>query len=173
MEMSRQILLCVETNKKARTDYLYIKSVIKKYYQDDKKIIYRPVFMDSKTKYNSKDKVKEIKNKKTAYRGESIVIYFVDVDDYDISSVTKQLFDEIEKYCETMNYDFVYFSRDVEDVFLGNQIHDSDKVKKAEEFNRKNLIDGVKKVNLNVKTKKRHCSNIMIVFDKYWNRIKE
>lgn len=79
--MSKQILLCVETNKKARTDYLYIVATIKKYYIDDRKIIQRPIFLDSKTKYNAKDKVKEINKAIKEFSGETKVIYFIDVDD--------------------------------------------------------------------------------------------
>ncbi|XME02225.1 hypothetical protein QYZ88_016355 [Lachnospiraceae bacterium C1.1] len=74
--MSKQILLCVETNKHARTDYLYISSLIKRLYIDDKKIIYKPIFLDSKTKYNAKDKEKEIKEKIRAFNGETKVIFF-------------------------------------------------------------------------------------------------
>ena len=60
--MSRQILLCVESNNKARTDYQYIESTIKRFYIDDRKIRYRAIYLGSKTKYNAKDKVKEINN---------------------------------------------------------------------------------------------------------------
>lgn len=35
--MSKQILLCVETNSRARTDYKYIDATIKRFYEDDKK----------------------------------------------------------------------------------------------------------------------------------------
>lgn len=91
--MSKQILLCVETNKKARTDYLYIVATIKKYYIDDRKIIQRPIFLDSKTKYNAKDKVKEINKAIKEFSGETKVIYFIDVDDYNISAETQTLFD--------------------------------------------------------------------------------
>ena len=93
--MSKQILLCVETNKKARTDYLYIVATIKKYYIDDRKIIQRPIFLDSKTKYNAKDKVKEINKAIKEFSGETKVIYFIDVDDYNISAETQTLFDNI------------------------------------------------------------------------------
>ena len=34
--MSRQILLCVETNSKARTDYQYINETIHRFYVNDK-----------------------------------------------------------------------------------------------------------------------------------------
>ena len=58
--MSRQILFCVESNNKARTDYQYIEETLKRFYKVDRKIRYRAIYLGSKTKYNAKDKVREI-----------------------------------------------------------------------------------------------------------------
>ncbi|MCR5624801.1 MAG: hypothetical protein K6G11_06100 [Lachnospiraceae bacterium] len=168
--MSRQLLLCVETNNRARTDYKYIDATIKRFYQDEKKIIYRPIFLGSKTKYNAKDKVREIQSHIKRYPGETTVIYFVDVDDYDVSPSTKRLYDDIYQYCITNDYEFVFFTIDVEDVFLGNKVNDDDKVKKADEFTRKKLIEKVPEKNLRSNERKRHCSNILNVLDQFWNK---
>lgn len=168
--MSRQILLCVETNKRSRTDYKYIDAAIKRFYKDDKKIIYRPIFLESKTKYNAKDKVKEINKHIKKYPGDTTVIYFIDVDDYDINSETKKLFDEIISYCVLNRYEFVFFTNDVEDVFLGKRVRDDEKVKKADEFTRKKLIKSLPEENLRSSIRKKHCSNILNVMDKYWTR---
>lgn len=166
--MSKQILLCVETNKKARTDYLYIVATIKKYYIDDRKIIQRPIFLDSKTKYNAKDKVKEINKAIKEFSGETKVIYFIDVDDYNISAETQTLFDNIKHYCEEHEYEFVFFYKDVEDVYLGSSVRDDEKVKRAEEFKRKKLIENVKEENLRSDTFRKHTSNILRILDLYW-----
>ena len=168
--MSRQILLYVETNKTARTDYKYIDATIKRFYVNDRKIVYRPIFMESKTNYNSKDVVKEINAEIKKYPGKTDVIYCVDVDEYDISPETKKLYDNIEKYCSANDYQLVFFKRDIEDVYLGHSVSDSDKVKKAEEFTRKKMINGVKEVALTTKQHKNHASNILIVLDLFWKR---
>ena len=168
--MSRQILLCVESNNKARTDYQYIESTIKRFYIDDRKIRYRAIYLGSKTKYNAKDKVKEINNNIKKFPGETTIIYFIDVDDYDISQETKKLYDEIKEYCAKNNYEFVFFDRDVEDVYIGTQVQDSEKVSKVAEFKRKQLINTVDEAKLKVQTHKKHCSNILNVLDKYWKR---
>ena len=71
--MSRQILFCVESNNKARTDYQYIEETLKRFYKVDRKIRYRAIYLGSKTKYNAKDKVREInKNIKTFIRNSLI-----------------------------------------------------------------------------------------------------
>ena len=168
--MSKQILLCVETNKQARTDYIYIVATIKRFYNNDPKIIYRPIFLDSKTKYNAKDKVREINKAQKEYYGETKVIYFIDVDDYDISAETKTLYDNIETYCKEQGYDLVFFAKDVEDVYLGYQVSKGEKVKKAAEFTRKKLMETVKEQNLRSPIRKPHTSNILNVLDQYWTR---
>ena len=50
--MSRQILLCVETNSEARTDYQYINETIHRFYVNDPKISYK----ESKSMYASPKK---------------------------------------------------------------------------------------------------------------------
>lgn len=168
--MSRQVLFCVESNSKARTDYQYIESTIKRFYIDDRKIRYRAIYLGSKTKYNAKDKIREINDNIKKFPGETNVIYFIDVDDYDISQETKKLYDEIKKYCDKNGYDFVFFDKDVEDVYLRNPVSDKEKVSKVADFKRKQLINNVDEKKLTVDSHKRHCSNILNVLDKYWKR---
>lgn len=70
--MSRQILFCVESNNKARTDYQYIEETLKRFYKVDRKIRYRAIYLGSKTKYNAKDKVREINKNIKTFIGEII-----------------------------------------------------------------------------------------------------
>lgn len=171
--MSRQILLCVETNKTARTDYKYIDATIKRFYVNDRKIVYRPIFLETKTKYNAKDKVKEIKDAIKKYPGETSVIYFIDEDDYDVSSETQILYNNIKSYCESNGYELVFFKKDVEDVYLGQSVTKDEKVKKAEEFTRKKLIESVNESNLRSEIHRQHTSNILNVLDLFWTKKNE
>ena len=147
--MSRQILFCVESNNKARTDYQYIEETLKRFYKVDRKIRYRAIYLGSKTKYNAKDKVREINKNIKTFIGETTVIYFIDVDDYDTSYDTKKLYDDIE---------------------MGNSVKDKEKVSKVAEFKRKKMIENVDEFMLRMDYHKRHCSNILKVLDKYWQR---
>ena len=52
--MSRRLLFCVEATPQANTDYAYIKETIEHYYALDRRIVLRPIYMKSKTRYNSK-----------------------------------------------------------------------------------------------------------------------
>lgn len=103
--MSRQILLCVETNSKARTDYQYINETIHRFYVNDPKISYKPIFLESKSMYASPKKQKEIGKYIKAYPEDTTVIYFIDLDDYDTNYETKKLFEDIKKYCKTHAYE--------------------------------------------------------------------
>ena len=168
--MNRLVLLCVESNKTARTDYIYVNETIKRFYQRDRKTTIRPVFLAGKTNYNSKSVKKQISDQSNGYLGEIIVIYFIDTDNYDTSYDDKMKYDEIAKYCDENNYELVFFCRDVEEVFLGSRVTKDEKTKSAMKFVSSKGIEKVNQNNLAQKQKKKCFSNIMIVLDKYFER---
>ena len=85
--MGLQLIFVVETNKKCKSDWIYIKNTIDRFYKYDKAHIrLSPVYMDGKTNYLYKEK--EVKNlikqyKATASNNETKVIYCFDCDEYD------------------------------------------------------------------------------------------
>ena len=82
--MAIQLILCVETNKKADTDSKYIFETIRYYYNVDNSVKLSKIYMGTKTKYNSKEVLKEIKQKKSMFsHGSSMVIYCIDTDQYE------------------------------------------------------------------------------------------
>ena len=162
----RQILFCVETNKNARTDWVYIEATIKRFYIDDRKIVYRPIFMGSKSMYRDTGLNKEIKTRIDKYPGETTVVYCIDVDDYDASPVTAKLNESIKNFCIDKNFEFVFFSRDIEDVYLSRVVNDSEKIKCAETFNRKKMIANIDEKLLSKNTIKGRGSNVLIVLNK-------
>ena len=54
VRMIKRLLFCVETTKSANTDYAYILETIRYFYVESRKIVLRPIYMESKTRYNSK-----------------------------------------------------------------------------------------------------------------------
>ena len=53
--MGLQLIICVETNKKCNSDYIYIKSSIERFYSVDRgNIKLSPVYLDGKGNYSSK-----------------------------------------------------------------------------------------------------------------------
>ena len=88
--MAIQLIFCVETNKRADTDSIYINEMIHYLYNIDNKVKISKVYMGSKTKYKSKEIIKGINNKKEMYKlGDSIVIYCIDTDQYEMNQEHK------------------------------------------------------------------------------------
>lgn len=168
--MKSQILICMETNKRANTDYVYIKCTLDYYYENTKEIIFRPIYLESKTRYRDKKKQREINATKKAYKGPTSVIYCIDMDEYSVKPEDKQLLNEIKDYCEQQDYDLVLFNKDIEDVYLGQQVPNTEKVKMASQFRENNKITVVREESLSSFTLSRHQSNILNIFDKYWTR---
>lgn len=159
---NKQYIFCLESTSKAQTDWLYIKKVID-YLNQGKQVFdkYKSLYMEGKGNYNNKSFIKKLKQTVNMFEGESIVIYCIDLDDYHINPKTKEFVDNVEKYCEENNYKFVYFSRDIEEVFWGKQITEN-KQKFAAKFNRdieisEDLLDRLSKETKVVKT-----SNLVI-----------
>ena len=133
---NKQYIFCLESTSKAKTDWLYIHKVIN-YLNKDKISFdkYTPLYMAGKGNYNGKSFINKLKQAINMFDGESIVIYCIDLDDYHINPETKKYVDNVEEYCTKNNYKFVYFSRDIEEVFWGKQISEN-KEKNAAKFNR-------------------------------------
>ena len=168
--MAIQLILCVETNKKADTDSKYIFETIRYYYNVDNSVKLSKIYMGTKTKYNSKEVLKEIKQKKSMFSHGSMVIYCIDTDQYEKNPNHKKEYDEIQKYCEHENYEMVWFCHDVEEVFIGYKVSDSDKTKKAAEFVKKNIVKNVNYKKLSSDKLIKNTSNMLLVFDKYLQR---
>ncbi len=173
--MSRQLLFCVETDKRSKTDWVYIKSVIDKYYIIDNSISVKPVFMGGKTNYNRGKVVREIKTliKQFSQTGSTTVLYCIDTDNWDTDHERKRELEEVRKYCTEQGYEFIWFCRDIEEVFWGHQIHNSDKIEKAKKFRSKNRVDLIPADNISKQKIKIGCSNIISVLNKHLKRAKD
>ena len=165
--MSKQILLCVETNKQADTDSVYISCTISHYYEESRKISRKIIHLGTKTKYCDRKIQKEISMYTKGFPGETYVIYCIDTDEYTVKPEDKKLLEEIKEYCSQKEYDLILFNKDVEDVFWGEQCQNTEKVKKARQFRMKNMIESVHESSLSSTIISRHQSNILHVLDKH------
>lgn len=108
--------------------------------------------------------------KKEFVLGETHVIYFIDTDQYEKNPEHERELKEITRYCEDNGIDLVWFCHDVEEVFLGQKVSDSQKVKEANKFRKKKKIEEIQIEKLSSDTRKTYVSNIMNVLDKYLAR---
>lgn len=125
--MSIQLIIAVEANKESKSDYRYIDSFIKRYFKiGTNKISY--VYMGSKRNYSDKGIKNQINSLIKSYKktGESHVIYCFDTDDFSVSP-DHQANDEKIKKELVCNCDIVWFNRDIEEVFIGSRLENSEK----------------------------------------------
>lgn len=166
--MSVQMIFCMETNKKADTDSIYITELLYHMYTITNKIKISKVYMSTKSKYNSKDVKKEIEKKIKAYTlGNSVVIYCIDTDEFETNFEQKKELEDVSDFCKKAGYELIWFCHDVEEVFQGKKISDSEKVKEAAGFRRKKMIQEVDCKKLSSSSERKQASNILTVLDKY------
>lgn len=169
--MAIQMIFCVETNKQADTDSIYILETIKHWYKLSNQIKISKIYMNTKSRYNSKDVRREIDKKtKDFITGKTSVIYCIDTDQYEKNADHAKELDNISQYCEENHYDLIWFCHDVEEVFLGKKISDSRKVQEAAMFRRKSKIEEIRTDDLSSNAKCACTSNILSILDKHLSR---
>lgn len=138
------MILCMETNKKAATDYIYIKETIQRFYICNNQIKLSPLFMNGKSRYNSKEILRSIKKFGKDYTsGVTQVVYCIDTDLFEINADHEREMRETSKFCDLNNFELIWFCHDIEEVYLGRKIVTSQKVQEAGDFRRKNKIQSV------------------------------
>lgn len=94
----------------------------------------------------------------------------VDTDFYELNQEHKRDFEEIFEYCKNNGDELIWFCHDVEEVFIGKKVSDTDKVKTAREFNKNNKISMINVNKLQQSERKAYTSNMIVVLDKYLMR---
>ena len=123
--MDLQLIFVVEANKKSKSDWIYIKTTIDHFFTyDTEHIKLTPVYMGGKGKY--KDREKEINKLISQYAAQSPernsrVIYCFDCDEYDRKPDDKKFLDDAKDYCCQKNYEFAWFCKDIERVYLSKK----------------------------------------------------
>ena len=174
--MGLQLIFVVETNKKCKSDWIYIKDTIDRFFEyEQAQIKFSPVYMDGKGKYKNKKTGKEITSLISQYAAgnktnQSKVIFCFDCDDYDSKPEDAEFLANAKHYCVEKEYDFIWFCKDIERVYIGKKVDDSQKKKESATFKAKKSIDAVDESKLVVNNYRANTSNIMIVIDKYLSR---
>ena len=168
--MYKQIIFCMETNKHAATDLVYIGETINRFYNVGNNIHLEKEFLNGKGNYNAKNILKSIAKKTKEYEiGDTHVVYCIDVDDFESNPNHIREFEEIQLFCKQKGYQLVWFCHDVEDVYLGRRILKAEKTKAAESFRSKNKIASVNEASLRSKNNHTvHSSNILSVLDSFF-----
>lgn len=175
--MRLQLIFCVESGKDDDSDMIYIREVLKHYYvgYDDADIKLNKIYLNGKFNYNRAKIIKKIKEYKKMFSltnpdGITKVIYFFDTDNYDSNPDDNRFITEITSYCKENGYDYVWFCKDIECVFLGKKIPNNKKNDEAVRFMNNNMISAIKESCLKSKDYRINSSNILSVLSKYLER---
>lgn len=167
--MGTQLIFCVETNKQCKSDQIYIRDTIERFFSYDNAMVkFSFIFMAGKYKYSSNSVKSQVSKMTKEYaagsnNNQSVVIYCFDCDDYDSNQRDSEFLDEVKEYCEDNGYRFVWFCKDVERVYIGEKVPDKLKKKKAADFRSKKMINSVRREMLQVAGYRQNCSNILNV----------
>lgn len=172
--MALQLIFVVETNSKCKSDWIYIKDTIEHFYKYDlTKTKFTPVYMNGKGNYKNKEN--DIKTLMAQFAhsnkdNQTNVIYCFDCDDYDVNQVDANFLKNAKEYCERQGYDFVWFCKDIECVYLNKKVIEKEKKKEASAFKEKKAIINVDSAKLSANTYKANASNLMKILDIYLKR---
>jgi len=174
--MGKQLIFCVESNSKDKSDWIYIKDTLDRYYiQDNAHVKYSVEFMNGKGNYKTTALNRKIENKIKQYTATqknnmSTVIFVVDTDDCFSNPVDKKFLEDIRSFCETKEYELVWFCKDIEQVYLNVKVPNTKKKDEAVRFRKNNLINGIDSELLENDVIKNRASNVLRVLDKYLKR---
>lgn len=169
--MAIQLVFCIETNRRAATDEIYIRESIRRWYHLGNDVKITMVYMESKTNFNSKAVISRIREACRDFsHGSSHIIYCVDTDNYESNQEQSLLNNEIKTFCQNNHFELVWFCHNIEEVFLNKSILRTNKVMEAKSFRRKMQINNIDDKVLMSCNQKKNTSNLLLVLDKYLNR---
>ena len=173
--MRLQLIFVVESNSKSKTDWIYIKETLDRYYNyQNSNIKLSQVYMGGKGNYRRKEaEVKQLISKfniTTISDCKNVVFYCFDCDDYEKNPNQSNFLHEVQDFCGEREYEYIWFCHDIEEVYCGNCIPDNQKNMAANEFKKKRRIVSIEETNLSQNHYKSHTSNLMNVVDKYLDR---
>ena len=165
-KISLQIVFVVEADNKSQSDYMYIKSIMGKYYKSYLSTIkITPIYMGGIGNFDSKKTINAIHKQIDQYKsGKTEVVYCYDTDNEKIAKDKIELNKRIERYCADNNYHAVFFCRDIEEVFIKERVH-NDKSKTAIQFLKNGSINNINAEVLKSNIKRNGTSNLLLVID--------
>lgn len=167
-----QIVLFCEASSESGTDFSYIREYIHDRYPDKRRLIHiDKVSLGSKTKYEKGKRKAADLIKRYAFQHKNekqVVICCFDTDKG--KQGAEETNDKIEIFCKTNGYELVWFNRDIEEVFLGQQVPDKDKLRCAKDFVEHGFIKRINdQIMMVTDPRKGHTgtSNLKCVLDKH------
>ena len=163
------IIIRVESSKQAGIDDRYINTIIKYYYGDRHPIRY--VNMDGKGNYKKRLVKKNIEELSIGF-SEAIVIYAIDLDNFELNSTQATLNQSIKTYCNEEGYKLIWFYPNIEYVLFNIDIKKTQKQRMVAQFVRNQNIELIDSSYLEATSIIKGYSNILTILDDYMKRIR-
>ena len=164
--MTNHLILCLETNNKAKTDTAYVDKTIKYFFKINNNIKISYCYFSGKNNYKNSailSKINSLQEKTPC--DNTTVIYCIDTDNYDSNPSQVALNEEIKTYCNSKGYKLIWFCKDVEEVYWHTQIPDSKKIEAARKFNKHSNLMNATEQSLSSNTYAKKKSNVLKVLD--------
>ena len=81
-----------------------------------------------------------------------------------------QFLEKARCFCKDNEYEFVWFCKDIERVYLGKKVNDGKKREESARFKSRCMINNIKEQDLSVLEYRHNTSNILVVLDKFIGR---
>ena len=149
-----QLIFIVETSDNDKSDTIYVRTVIDKFYiisdKEPESIINIQIHcLNGKHHYKDKKVINYIRNQTkmfSNYNEEAItkVIYFIDTDSIEKEYKNGSFFYNLQEFCKTNDYDLVWFCKNAENVFLNKEPDKiGNKTVAAKKFVSDNIIENI------------------------------
>ena len=176
--MRKLLIFVIESkSEKENSDGIYLKETLEHFYEYDKmNTLIKFVFMNGKGNYDKKSVVKKIedfvKQAKAVNKDTQETVFYMFDKDETVASNADVIFNKtVSDYCVQKGYDIIWMNKNVEDVYLGNEIDGKLKVREAAKFKNNKVITSVDIKKLSRKgADLRHTSNILLELDKVLSR---
>ena len=169
-----RLLFVVETSGDQKSDVLYLNHFIQRFYLYQNSVYdqvsHDMIYMDGKHNYNAERLIDRIENERKMFRslgGDAICIYVVDTDSEGDAFEKGSYFDNLRSFCEKRGYELAWMCRNIEEVFLGKEVH-SKKTATAKAYVKRN--EPIDIALFHAAIKKRGNSNLATILDLYLKR---
>lgn len=169
--MSKHLIICIESQKNSDIDKMYVDKVINYIYIINNDVVLTYIEMSGKGNYNKPNIINKInKYLRMSTKNEKYVIYCIDTDNYDTDFSVSEQNNKIEQYCKDNDYKYIWFCKNVEDVFWHETVSNSNKMVYAKRFNSQNSLQKASLDSLNNNRYSKQKSNILKVLDNILDR---
>lgn len=164
-----------------KSDQIYFSEIRRRFYTNfsndfEGEVTIQTIPLGGKQNYKDEKIQKRIQNEIAigkSYGMHVVPIYLIDSDSIAKTFKEGSFFANLQSYCDNRGYELIWFCKNVENVFLGIEPNQINKIEEAKKFARANGIFSIPEQKLKKRQNEYGCSNALLVLDKYLIRKKE